>query len=33
MDVVYAALAALFWLAIYGMARGCSHLERLGGRQ
>lgn len=32
MDIVYTALAALFWFAIYGLARGCARLQGTGGR-
>ncbi len=30
MDLLYIAIAATLWLAIYGLARGCSRLERRG---
>lgn len=32
MDLVYIALAGVFWLAIFGMARGCAGLQGQGGR-
>ena len=32
MDVVYIALAGVFWLAILGLARGCHRLQGQGGR-
>ncbi len=32
MDVVYLALAGLFWLAIYALIRGCLALQGPGGR-
>jgi hypothetical protein len=30
MDIIYIALAGVFWLAIFGLARGCARLQ--GGR-
>jgi hypothetical protein len=27
MDLMFGLLAALFWLAVWGMARGCAHLQ------
>lgn len=32
MDLIYFALAAAFWLAIWGMARGCDRLQRREGQ-
>ena len=32
MDVVYVALAGILWLAIYGLAQGCTRLQRMRGR-
>ena len=32
MDIVYGGLALVFWLAIWGLARGCDALQRRGGR-
>lgn len=32
MDLVYIALAGVFWLAIIGLARGCARLQGPGGR-
>ena len=32
MDVIYIGVFALFWLAIYGLARGCMRLQKKGDR-
>lgn len=32
MDFAYIALAAVFWLAICGLARGCQRLQGPGAR-
>lgn len=32
MDLVYIVLAGVFWLAIFGLARGCARLQGPGGR-
>ena len=32
MDLVFIALAGLFWLAVAGLARGCERLQRSGSR-
>lgn len=31
MDIVYIAGAALFWLAVLGLAHGCRRLQPQGG--
>jgi len=32
MDLVFIALAGLFWLAVVGLVRGCKRLQGGGGR-
>jgi len=32
MDVIYIALAAVFWLVVVGLARGCAGLQSRGVR-
>lgn len=32
MDVVYLAIAAVMWLAAFGLARGCARLQPPGVR-
>ncbi len=32
MDLIYLALAALFWLATVGLARACERLQAQAGR-
>ena len=32
MDLVFGALALVFWLAVWGMAKGCARLQLQGGR-
>ena len=32
MDFVYIALAGVFWLVVYGLARGCQSLQGQGAR-
>lgn len=32
MDVIYIAAAAVFWLVVVGLARGCALLQNRGAR-
>lgn len=32
MDIAFIALAGVFWLAIFGLARGCARLQAPGAR-
>jgi hypothetical protein len=33
MDLVYLALAAAFWLAVWGLARACAFLQQRQGQR
>ena len=33
MDIVYIAVALLFWLAVHALARGCARLQARGARR